>query len=95
MGKKSEPFITEMQAEDQRADRKLIREETHKEAQKLANKMLTFGPDRLMYVRNLYTQALHDRIDKEVFKEFARITNSYQELQHVEARARLTTRRQQ
>lgn len=93
MGKKTKPFIVEMQAEGLREERRLIRKETHEEAKKLAAKMPTFGPDRLMYIRNLYTRALRKEIDKEVFKEFIRVTNSYQELQQVEARARLVSKK--
>jgi len=85
--KNPKPFITKIQAEGARADKKLIREELRKEADKFAVKMPTSEPDRLMYVRNLLTKALVNQIDKEVFKEFIRMTNSYYELQHCMARA--------
>lgn len=93
MGKKTKPFVTRIQAEGTTADKNLIREELHKEAQKLANQMPTFEPDRLIYVRNLFQQTLHGKLDKEVFKAFIRMTNSYLELQQVAPRAKLLERR--
>lgn len=93
MGRKTKPFITRIQAEGTTADKNLVREEIHKEARKLAIQMPTFGPDRLIYVRNLLQQTLHDKLDKEIFKAFIRMTNSYLELQQVAPRAKLLERR--
>lgn len=88
MGKKTKPFIAQIQAEGTKDDRDLIREETYQEARKLADKMPTFGPDRLIYIRNLTTRALRKKIDLEVFKMFIKMTGSWVELQDCLPRAR-------
>ena len=93
MGKKTPPHIVQLQAEGTKADRDLIREEIHKEAKSLANKMPTFGPDRLMYVRNLTQKVLHREVDLEVFKLFIKMTNSYMELETCMPRAKMLERR--
>ena len=94
MGKKRPPpHVVQIQAEGTKADRDLIREETHKEAGELASKMPTFGPDRLIYVRNLTQKALRKELDLEVFKLFVKMTNSYIELQTCAPRAKMLLRR--
>lgn len=93
MGKKPKPSIISIQAEGTTADKNLVRNEIRKEAQKLAAQMPTFGPDRLIYVRNLLEQTLQNKLDKEVFKTFIRMTNSYLELQQAAPRAKLLERR--
>ena len=93
MGKKTPPHVVRLQAEGTRVDRNLIKEETHKEARELANKMPTFLPDRLMYVRNLAQKVLRKEVDLEVFKVFIRLTNSYMELGSVYSRAKFLSER--
>ena len=88
MGKKPNPFITQLQAEGSKAERDSIKEETQKEARELAGKMPTFPPDRLMYVRNLTQKALKGEVDLEVFKLFIKLTNSWTELETCAPRAR-------
>ena len=93
MSKKTPPHIVQLQAEGSRADRNLIRQELQHEAQKLADKMPTFGPDRLMYVRSLVQKVLRKEADLEVFKAFVKMTNSYVELQTCAPRAKMLMRR--
>ena len=89
MGKKTPPHIVQLQAEGTKADRDLVRKWEMNEAKKLANSMPTFGPDRIIYVRNLTTKALRGELDKEVFKRFVRMTNSYIEVEACFPRAKL------
>lgn len=93
MGKKPKPFITRIQAEGTPTEKLLEKETLHKEAMKLADKMPTHPTDRQMYVLNLFTKALQGKIDKEVFKEFVRITNSYMEVEAIASRGELLTKR--
>ena len=93
MGKKIPPFITQLQAEGTRADRLLIREETHLEAQKLANKMPTYPPDRMMYIKGLAQKALRKELDLEVFQLFIKMTNSWMELEACMPRVKMLERR--
>jgi len=93
LGKKTPPHMIQLQAEGTKADRLLIREETHEEARKLADKMPTFPQDRLMYVRNLVQKTLRKELDLEVFKAFVKMTNSYMELQSCAPRAKMLIRR--
>jgi len=86
--KKVPPHIVQLQAEGTKAERDLIREETYKEARKLALQMPTFGPHRLIYIRNLVTKVLRDEMDLEVFKTFVKITNSYLEVETCAPRAK-------
>ena len=87
--KKAPPYIVQIQAEGTKAERDIIKGEIHKEAQKLANNMPSFPPDRLIYVRNLAQKVLRKELDLEVFKFFVKITNSYVELQTCMPRAKL------
>ena len=94
MGKKrTPPHIVQHQAEGSKADRALTKEEEIREAKELAGKMPTFGPDKLIYVRNLATRALQGRLDKEVFKLFVKITNSYMEVEACFPRAKFLSKR--
>jgi len=93
MGKKVPPHIVQLQAEGTKADRTLIREEEIQEAKGLASNMPTFGPDKLIYIRNLVTKVLKGELDKEVFKIFVRMTNSYMEVESVFPRARFLSKR--
>lgn len=88
MGKRASPVVVQIQAEGTKADKALIREETYNEARKLADKMPTFGPDRLIYVRNLTEKVLKGKIDREVFTMFIKATNSFVELQTCLPRAK-------
>jgi len=89
MGKKrTPPHIVQLQAEGSKADRDLIREENLKEAKHLVSQMPTFGPDRLIYVRNLVAKVLRKELDLEVFKTFVKITNSYLEVESCLPRAK-------
>lgn len=94
MGKHRNPAITQMQAEGTKAERDLIKEETQREAKKLADKMPSFGPDRLIYIRNLAQKVLRKELDLEVFKLFIKMTNSYVELQTCMPRAKMLTDRE-
>ena len=89
MGSKMKPFVSQIQAEGTLTERRLEREELMKEARKLADKIPTFGPDRLVYVRNLTTKALRKEIDLDVFKAFIKMTGSWAELQTCLPRVRL------
>jgi len=89
MGKHRNPAITQLQAEGSKAERNLIKEETHLEAKKLADKMPGFAPDRLIYIRNLTEKVLRKKLDLEVFKLFVKMTNSYMELQTCAPRAKM------
>ena len=94
MGKKrTPPHIAQIQAEGSKADRALIKEENLHEAKELANKMPTFGPDRQIYIRNLATKALEGKLDKEVFKLFVKMTNSYMEVEACFPRAKFLSER--
>ena len=88
MPKRIPPHISTLQAEGNRNDRSLIREEIQQEAKRLADKMPTFPPDRLIYIRNLVQEVLQKQLDLEVFKLFIKMTNSYMELQTCMPRAR-------
>ena len=71
------------------AYQKVIEEQDiYDKAKKLANVMPTFGPDRLIYIRNLLTKTMRGEIDKEVFTRFIKITNSWIELESCAPRAK-------
>lgn len=93
MGKQQKPFITELLAEGTKADQNAERNETHRKALMLARKMPGTPAERLVYVRNLTTQAIAGKLDKEVFKEVIRLTNSWYELESCAARASLLAAR--
>lgn len=87
MGKAS-PVAQRIMAEGTPAERARDREAILKEARKLAIETPTFPPEKLVYVRNLLTKALRGKMDREVFKQFVRLTNSYMEVEECESRAR-------
>ena len=91
--KRTPPHIVQHQAEGSKADRALTREEEIHEARELANKMPTFGPEKLVYVRNLITKALRKELDKEVFKRFVKMTNTYLEVETCFPRAKFLSER--
>ena len=93
MSKKTLPFMVQLQAEGSKADRNLIREENHKEASALANKIPPFGPDRLIYVRNLVQKVLRKELDLNVFVIFVKMTNSWVEVDTCAPRAKMLERR--
>ena len=93
MGKKTPPHIVQHQAEGSKADRALIKEEEIHEAKILATNMPTFGPEKLIYVRNLATKVLKGELDKEVFKRFVKMTNSYLEVESIFPRAKILSKR--
>ena len=94
MGKRIPPHITQLQAEGPKVERDLIKTEIRQEAQKLADRMPSFPPDRLIYVRNLTQKVLHKQVDLEVFKLFIKMTNSYVELQTCLPRAKMLSRKE-
>lgn len=87
------PFIVQMQIEGTKAERDLIKTEILLEAKRLAAKMPTLRPDRLIYVRNLTIKTLRKEVDLEVFKEFIKLTNSWIELQECAPRAKILVER--
>ena len=91
--KKTPPSIVQIQAEGTKVDRTITEKEEIFEAKKLANNMPTFGPDRQIYIRNLLTKALGGKLDKEVFKAFIRLTNSYMEVETIYPRAKFLSER--
>jgi len=93
MGKKPKPFITRIQAEGT-SEKLLIRQELQKEAEKLAVNMPTHQADRQVYVSNLLQRALRGELDKEVFKLFVKITNSYQEVEAYSKRTELISKKE-
>ena len=92
MSKRAKDFITRIQVEGQKAERDLIHDETYRTAKELAEKIPGGEVDRLMYVRDLAVKAIRGQIDREVFKLFVRLTNSYVELMTVSPRRELTKR---
>ena len=94
MSKKPHPFITRIQAEGTTAEKLYDKHYTQAEAEKLVSKMPTDLPNKQVYVRNLLTQALAVKLDKDVFKYFIKITNSYQELEASHSRALLLLKKQ-
>jgi len=94
MSKKPRPDITRIQAEGTTAEKLYDKHYTQAEAEKLASKMPTFLPDKQVYIRNLLTQTLAGRLDKDVFKYFIKLTNSYQELEASHSRALLLLKKQ-
>ena len=91
--KRAPPHVVQIQAEGTKADRDFIKEETHKEARKLADNIPSFPPDRLMYIRNLSQKVLRKELDLEVFKLFIKMTNSYMELESCMPRAKMLSQR--
>lgn len=91
MGKKTKPFITQIQAEGTKTERDLEKKETLAEVKELASQ-LPVGPDRVTFVRNLVFRALRGEVDLEVFKLFCKLTNSWLEVETVLPRAKLLTR---
>jgi len=89
MPKRTPPHIVQLQAEGTKVDRDLIRKDLQHEAQKLADKMPTFPPDRLIYVRSLVQKTLRKELDLEVLKIFIRMTNSVMELETCMPRAKM------
>lgn len=80
MGAKPNPIAQRIMANGQANDRKLIREETFKEAWKLKQAMPTLEPDRSMFVREKVRDALAGKIDVEIFREFARMSNCWEDI---------------
>lgn len=93
MTKRQKPFLIQLQSEGSGAQRALEREELQKEARRLADGMPTFGPERLIYVRNLTTKALQGKVDVDMFKAFLNMTNSWEELETCLPRAEQIVRR--
>ena len=93
MGKKPKPFITRLQAEGTTSEKLLLQRELQKEAERLAIGMPTFPPERQVYVLNLLQRVLRNELDKEVFKLFVKITNSYLEVEACSKRAELLAKK--
>ena len=95
MPKKPKPFITRLQAEGTTSEKLLLQQELQKEAERLAASMPTFPPERQVYVSNLLQKVLQNKLDKEVFKLFVKITNSYPEVEACSRRAELLAKRKE
>lgn len=75
------------------SERRVIKEETEKEARTLADKVPTFLPDRTMFIRQQVQKALRGELEVEVFRRFAILTNSWEEIETVLPRAKLIERK--
>lgn len=91
MPKRPRPFIVRIQAEGTAAEKNLERNDIQRKAEILASKMPTVQPDRQMYLRNLLNQTLQGKVDKEVFKAFVKLTNTYLDIEQIAPRAKLIT----
>lgn len=89
MPRKVSPFIARMQAEGTTQEKLLEKEELHKKALELSNKIPSVHTDRLMYIRNLLLKTMRGEIDKDVFKEFVKMTNTYVEVREMTPRAQM------
>lgn len=89
MGKKTKPFITEMQAEGTRVERKAERRDAECTARELIAAMPTDKAQKQAYIRNLVVRALKKEIDPMTFEAFVNLTNVQSEVDAVLARARL------
>lgn len=88
MPSKTPDFITRIQAEGTTAEKLLEKDELHKKVMELVKK-LPAPPDRQVYVGNLLGQALRGELDKDVFKEFVKRTNTYLEVEEVAPRVKM------
>ena len=87
MSKKTKPFITTIQAEGTTTERLLDKKQAQEQAEKLASKMPADSPNKQVYVRNLLTQTLAGKLDKEVFRLLIKLTGTYPELEASHSRA--------
>jgi hypothetical protein len=71
------PFIAKMLNEGQNVDIHLIQKDIVDKARLIASKMPTNPIDRQVFVRNIVEQSIKGEIDKDVFKELIRQTNTY------------------
>lgn len=92
MSKRSPEFYQQQLAEGSIAERTMIREEYEKAVKLLTRDLPSRQPDRTTYLRNLVSKVMKNEIDIEVFKIFAKRTNTYVELQNVSPRLRLISR---
>ncbi len=83
MPSKQEPFIVRILAEGNSSDKLLEREEVLKQSRILASKTPSNPADRQMHVGNLLRKALRGEVDKNVFIQYVRLTNTYAEVQNV------------
>ena len=93
MGKESKPFITRIQAEGNTAEKLFDLHQIQEETEKLISKMPVSLPEKQVYVGNLLTKALRGELDKDVFKYFIKMTNTYQELEASSSRALLLSKK--
>jgi hypothetical protein len=92
MSKRTPDFIIQQMAEGSIAERTMIREEYEKAVKPLIRDLPSRQPDRTTYLRNLVSKVMKNEIDIEVFKIFAKRTNTYVELQNVSPRLRMINR---
>ena len=93
MTKKTLDFIIRIQAEGTSAEKHLEAEEIHKIAWELAVKIPRPPSDRA-YVKDLLKQALKGDLDMDVFKEFVKLTKTYQMVEEVAPRVKLIMRKE-
>lgn len=93
MTKQRKPFMTEMQVEGTRAERRLERADAERQARVLIANMPTGKAAKQTYVRNLVVRALRKEIDPQVFEAFVSLTNIQDEVDAVLARARIIAER--
>jgi hypothetical protein len=92
MSKRTPDFIIQQMAEGSIAERTMIREDYEKAVKPLIRDLPSRQPDRTTYLRNLVSKVMKNEIDIEVFKIFAKRTNTYVELQNVSPRLRMINR---
>ena len=91
MPKRLPDFYMQQLAEGSIAERAVIKEEYEKAVKPLIRDLPSRQPDRTTYLRNITSRVMRNEIDIEVFKLFAKRTNTYVELQNVAPRSRLIT----
>jgi hypothetical protein len=80
LGKRPSPIQQELLAEGSKADRKTIRHDEQAKAKALAVKMPRDPVGRQQYVKEQVAAAMDGKLDKEVFREFVRITGTHDEV---------------
>jgi len=93
MSKKTKPFMTELQVEGTRSERKLERAAAKAGARELIANIPSDKAAKQAYVRNLVVRALRKEIEPEVFEEFVSLTNVQEEVDNVLARAEVIAER--
>ena len=93
MPKKQLDFVARIQAEGTSAEKHIEAEEIHERAWELAVKIPRPPSDR-DYVRTLLKQALKGDLDVDVFKEFVKLTKTYQIVEEVTPRVKMLMKKE-